>query len=232
MISIVIPTYNEAGTIGNTIKWLWKNADLELLHEIIVSDGGSNDGTVAEAETAGAKVVVSPGKGRAAQLNFGAAKASGSILYFLHADTLPPAGFTNDIVQAIAQGYQAGCFMLSFDHGHWFLKANSWFTRFDVAAFRYGDQSLFVQKEVFQQSGGFSTTHIVMEDYDYIRRLRRRCRFAIIKKPVLTSARKYLVNGVYKTQGVFYLIYFMYHAGFSQQQLVRTYRKLIRQDKL
>jgi rSAM/selenodomain-associated transferase 2 len=232
MISIIIPTYNEAGVIGRTIAWLREHGNQNLITEIIVTDGGSRDGTIAAAEHAGAVAVVSPAKGRAAQMNYGAAQASGSVLYFLHADTLPPPHFTRDIMQAVAAGYHAGCFMLSFDHAHWFLQANCWFTRFDVAAFRYGDQSLFVQKEAFEQSGGFCTAHIVMEDHEYIKRLRKGFQFAIIKKPVLTSARKYLTNGIYKTQGVFYLIYFMYRFGFSQQQLVRTYRNLIRQDKL
>lgn len=232
MISVIIPTYNEEGHIGKTISWIREKDTAGFIIEIIVADGGSNDGTVAEASRCGAVAVLSPGKGRAAQMNYGASLAQGSIFYFLHADTLPPHGFTEDIVQAVNHGYNAGCFMLAFDQAHWFLRANCWFTRFDVAAFRYGDQSLFIQKEIFERSGGFCAAHIVMEDHEFIKRLRKQHRFAIIKKPVLTSARKYVTNGVYKTQGIFYLIYFMYYAGFSQQQLVRTYRKLIRQDKI
>ncbi|MBD0288215.1 MAG: hypothetical protein ICV79_22730 [Flavisolibacter sp.] len=121
--------------------------------------------------------------------------------------------------------------MLSFDYHHWFLKANCWFTRFDVDAIRFGDQSLFVTKEKFEQVGGFCEKHIVLEDQYIINQLKKICRFTIIKKPVLTSARKYLENGIFKTQGIFFLIYFMYRLGYSQQKLVSTYRKLIQQNK-
>jgi len=231
-ISVVIPVYNEEEHIGPTLTWLREAAGAGTITEIIVVDGGSKDGTVQQATRAGAVVVQSPAKGRAAQMNYGASLAKGAVLYFLHADTLPPQNFTNDIIQALERGYTAGCYMLSFDHDHWFLKANCWFTRFNVGAFRYGDQSLFVTKEAFLEVGGFCEKHTVMEDFHLIRRLRHTGRFAIIKKPVRTSARKYVTNGIYKTQGIFFLIFFMYQLGYPQQTLVRTYRKLIRQDKI
>ena len=122
--------------------------------------------------------------------------------------------------------------MLSFDYNHWFLKANCWFTQFDVDAIRFGDQSLFVSSDIFKSSGGFAETHIVLEDQQLIKRLKKMARFTIIKKPVLTSARKYLQNGIYKTQGIFFIIYFMYRLGYSQQKLVATYKKMITEDKL
>lgn len=85
-ISIVIPTYNEAEVIQKLIRYLLNSENSSLL-EIIVSDGGSTDNTQALAREAGAKVIQSPKKGRAAQMNAGAAEANGQILYFLHADT-------------------------------------------------------------------------------------------------------------------------------------------------
>jgi rSAM/selenodomain-associated transferase 2 len=231
-ISIVIPVYNEEAHISDTISWLREADERNTIGEIIVVDGGSTDHTVQHAARAGAVVVLSPAKGRAAQMNYGASLAKSSVLYFLHADTVPPKAFSTDIAQALENGYTAGCYMLSFDHDHWFLRANCWFTRFDVGAFRYGDQSLFVTKEAFRNVGGFCEKHTVMEDFHLIRRLRRAGRFAIIKKPVRTSARKYVTNGIYKTQGIFFLIFFMYQLGYPQHTLVRTYRKLIRQDKI
>ncbi|MEO6851650.1 MAG: hypothetical protein ABI166_13500, partial [Mucilaginibacter sp.] len=154
------------------------------------------------------------------------------ILYFLHADTIPPKGYLVDIKEAVTNGYATGCFMLSFDHPHWFLKANCWFTRFDVDAIRFGDQSLFVTKTAFEQAGGFAEEHIVMEDQEFIKRLRKKVRFKIIKKPVITSARKYLENGIYKTQGIFFLIFFLYKFGYSQHELVHIYKKLMTQNKI
>ncbi len=223
---------NEAEHIKTTIEKLWAFDAQNLVTEIIIADGGSTDDTVTIAKAEGVKVIVSPKKGRAAQMNYGAQHATSEILYFLHADTLPPKGFTYDITTAINAGYSAGCYMLSFDHDHWFLKANCWFTRFDVDTIRFGDQSLFVTKEKFEKVNGFCEKHIVLEDQQIIRRLKRVSTFKVIKKPVITSARKYLENGIYKTQGIFFIIYFMYRLGYSQQTLLATYKKLIIQNKL
>jgi rSAM/selenodomain-associated transferase 2 len=232
MISIIIPAYNEEAHIAYTIQAIRTQGNTSHITEIIVADGHSKDKTVGAAKDAGAVTITSPVRGRAAQMNHGASIAKGSILYFLHADTLPAKDFTIDIINAAHNGFEAGCFMLSFDYAHWFLKANTWFTRFDVNAIRFGDQSLFITKEKFIQSGGFCEKHIVMEDLEIIKRIRKICRFKVIRKPVITSARKYLENGIYKTQGIFFIIYFMYRLGYSQQTLVSTYRRLIRQDKL
>lgn len=232
MISIIIPTYNEETHIKDTIQQLRKNDIANLISEIIIVDGNSTDNTIAIANAENVKVIVSPKKGRAAQMNYGALNAKENIFYFLHADTIPPIGFTNDIEQEINLGFRAGCYMLSFDYDNWFLKANCWFTQFDIDMFRFGDQSLFVTKEMFLKVGGFSENHIVLEDQHIIKQLKKICKFKIIKKSVLTSARKYLENGIYKTQGIFFIIYFMYCLGFSQKKLIETYRKLIRQDKL
>jgi rSAM/selenodomain-associated transferase 2 len=232
MISVIIPTYNEEAHIKATIQQLWKYDKTSLIKEIIIADGGSTDDTATIARTEGVKVIVSPKKGRAAQMNYGAQQAISETLYFLHADTLPPKGFTYDITTAINAGYSAGCYTLSFDFDHWFLKANCWFTRFDVDSIRFGDQSLFVTKQKFLEVGGFCEKHIVLEDQQIVRQLKKISSFKLIKKPVVTSARKYVENGIYKTQAIFFLIYFMYRLGFSQQKLVRTYRNLIRQDKL
>lgn len=232
MISVVIPTYNEQEHIKATIENIRRNDHAHLIKEIIVIDGGSSDTTVAIADTAGAKALVSPKKGRSAQMNFGASVAGEEILYFLHADTIPPPGFSTNIVTAVENGHSAGCFMLEFDHPHWFLKANCWFTRFDINAFRYGDQSLFVKKKHFKDLNGFSEQHVIFEDYDIIKRVRKNGSFYIIKKPVITSARKYLENGIYKMQGIFFLMYFLYRLGYSQSRLVSIYKRLIKQDKI
>jgi len=232
MISIIIPTYNESDHIRKTIEALFKNAEAAQISEIIVVDGGSTDLTIPEATAAGGRIIQSARKGRAVQMNYAAKQANSSILYFLHADTIPPPGFADDIRQAVQAGFASGCFTLSFDYHHWFLKANCWFTRFNSNYFRFGDQSLFVTKEAFLRIGGFQEKHTIMEDQEIIRRLRNQVKFKIIKKPVITSARKYLSNGIYKTQGIFFLIYAMYYLGFSQNKLVKTYRNLIRQEKI
>lgn len=232
MISVIIPVYNEEGVIGNTVRYLKAVEDDHLIKEIIVVDGGSIDNSVDVAEKAGALIIKSATKGRAAQMNEGARVSKGSILYFLHADSIPPKTFGADIMEAVGKGFSMGCYRLRFDVDHWFLKANTWFTRFDINAFRYGDQSLFVTQDFFNKVGGFCEKHIVMEDQEIIKRLRKHGNFIILSKEVITSARKYVANGVFKMQGIFYLIYFMYQLGYSQEKLLATFRRLVRQDKI
>ena len=124
MISIVIPTYNEAEGIAALVRYLREAASLEEPCEIVVADGGSTDNTRQRAAGAGATVLLSPQKGRGAQMNAGAATTKGDILYFLHADSYPPAGFVQDITKATRNGYGSGCYRRSFNRSHWFLRAN------------------------------------------------------------------------------------------------------------
>lgn len=229
-ISIIIPAYNEAAGIGRLVAWLHTQAAGAA--EVLVVDAASPDGTAAAAQAAGARVLQSPLRGRAAQLNYGARQATGQILYFLHADTYPPAGFPALIRQAVAAGAGSGCFRLQFDHPHWFLRLNAWFTRFDVDLIRFGDQSLFVRRSVFERAGGYRPELVVMEDQEIIGRLRRYGAFRVLPQAVVTSARKYLENGVYRLQLVFTLIAVLHWLGASQPRLVSLYRYLIRQDKV
>jgi rSAM/selenodomain-associated transferase 2 len=231
MFSIIIPTYNEAGQIAQTIgKVLSRNKDHGI--EIIVVDGGSTDITMITAKECGAITLKSERKGRAAQMNAGAEVAKGEILYFLHADSVPPQSFTTQIWDVYKKGVISGCFRLAFDYSHWFLKANCWFTRFNVNAVRFGDQSLFVTKEVFQKVGGFKEELFMMEDQEIIHRIKKQGNFKVMNDVVVTSARKYLDNGVYRMQAIFYRIWLLYYLGFSQEYLLKLHRRLIQKNKL
>ncbi len=228
MISIIIPTFNEEKKLGATISYLLAADDKKYISEIIIADGGSTDNTVNIAKDLLAKFTVTPGKNRAAQLNSGAAIASGNMLFFLHADSIPSKKFIKKIIKAADKNCQSGCFRLLFDHDHWFLKANAWFTRFNVNAVRFGDQGLFVTKTVFEKCGGYNENLFIMEDQEIIHRLKKFSSFIVIDDYIQTSARKYLKNGIYKTQGTFFIIWLFYYLGFSQQRLVKLYRKLAR----
>lgn len=231
MFSIIIPTYNEAEQIAKTItRTHAANCNHEA--EIIVVDGGSTDDTIAIAKQCGATVLQSKRKGRAAQMNQGAAVAKYELLYFLHADSIPPKDFTGQILNVYESNARSGCFRLAFDHNHWFLKANAWFTRFNVNAIRFGDQSLFVNKEVFEKAGGFREDLIMMEDQEIIHRLKKYGKFKVLNDYVVTSARKYLDNGVYRMQGIFYSLWGMYYLGYSQERMLQVHRKMIRKHKL
>jgi len=231
MISIIIPTYNEAEQIEHTInKTLMANGKEEI--EIIVVDGGSTDDTINIAEQCGAIVVTSARKGRAAQMNVGASMAKHDLLYFLHADSIPPDNFTSQILKANKDEILSGCFRLTFDYNHWFLKANVWFTRFNVNAVRFGDQSLFVTKDIFRKSGGFREDLLMMEDQEIIHRIRKFGTFMVLNDVVSTSARKYLDNGVYRMQGIFYMLWGLYYLGYSQEKLVQLHKRLIKNNKI
>src|SRR5688500_4367447 len=108
MISIIIPTYNEGDQIEETIREI-HSASRANITEVIVVDGGSKDQTIAIARNCGAMTILSPKKGRAAQMNHGASIAKGEVLYFLHADSIPPRDFTGYITTALAKGFSSGC---------------------------------------------------------------------------------------------------------------------------
>lgn len=165
-------------------------------------------------------------------MNAGATVATGDILYFLHADTFPPASYRTAIRQVCSSGYGAGCCRLQFDHEHWFLKANAWFTQFDMDSLRFGDQSLFIEKPIFQKIGGFKDSLLIMEDQEIISRIRKVTRFKIIPLPVTTSAKKYLENGIYRLQFIFLVIWLLYYFKVPQHKLVNLYNRLIKISKL
>jgi len=226
-ISIIIPVLNEANTIATTIRHLKENCLTEQLIEILVVDGGSTDATNQIAEDQGARVVSSP-RGRAAQMNYGAMLAKGSILYFLHADTIPPKHFDKSITQAIHRGYQAGCFQMKFDSNSRFLSFFAWFSRINSRLCRGGDQSLFISKKLFDSLNGFNEDYRIYEDNEFIGRLYdHTTKFKILPQQVKTSARRYEECGTLKLQYHYGIIHLKSRFGNGPEQLYRYYRKHI-----
>lgn len=230
MISIIIPTYNEAGSIQQLIAYLLIHGGTGL-KEIIVSDGGSADNTLQLAADAGATAVVSPNKGRAAQMNYGASLAMGHCLYFIHADTYPPPYFSTDIQQAIDEGYGIGRYRTRFDTDKWLLKVNAFFTRFDLFVCFGGDQTLFISKELFQRIGGYDVNLLIMEDYEIVVRARKKAAYRIIPKNAIISARKYNTNSWWRVQRANYIIVRMFKNGAGQKAMVDRYKALLRGER-
>lgn len=228
-VSIIIPTYNEEERLDDLLEFLRKNGG-DFLHEIIIADGGSTDQTLRIAGKHNVIIKHCARKGRAVQMNEGAGEAEGSILYFLHADTTPPKLFLRHIIKAVRQGYRCGCFRLSFDVPHPILKFYAWFTRFPSTLIRFGDQSLFVEKKLFERVHGFDESLVVMEDQKIVRELKRESPFRIIEASVTTSARRYQENGIIRLQCVFTLIVLMYYCGAGQNTLVHVYNAFTKSE--
>ena len=219
-ISVVIPALNESEYIEGALR----SASAPGV-EIIVADGGSVDGTAEAARALGAKVVVIP-PGRAAQMNAGAAAATGDALVFLHADTRLPENYGELIREALSSpGVVAGAFTLSIDSDKRCLRVIE-----RLAGFRtrrlgmpYGDQGIFVSADAFRSVGGFPDIPI-MEDYEFVRRLQRRGRLACLDACAVTSARRWERLGALRVTLVNQFIIAGYALGISPARLARWYR--------
>jgi rSAM/selenodomain-associated transferase 2 len=230
MISIIIPALNEEANIKKLVPYL-QNCCLNKESEIIVADGGSTDGTRAAAESAGAKLIVSAVKGRAVQMNVAARAAKYSILYFVHADSVPPSSFFKDITDAVSTGYATGRYQTKFDSNKWLLKINAFFTRFDWFVCYGGDQTLFVTTTLFKKINGYNENLLIMEEYDFVKRAREFARYKIFSKTALVSARKYDANSWWRVQIAHYSIVRLYKKGVPQKELIEKYKRLLKNLK-
>lgn len=223
-LTIIIPTLNEERFIKPLINHLNKQAKNPTKLELLVVDGGSKDDTQTIAFNAGAKVIKSP-RGRAKQQNFGAKLATAPVLYFLHADTLPPKHFDAHILESISNGYESGCFRMKFDTKNIVLRFFAWLTRFNHILCRGGDQSLFITKEKFNQLGGFDESYFIYEDSELIRRIYAETKFKIHKETVITSARKYREKGWFRVQYHFAMIHLKNYLGKGPEDLYLYYKR-------
>lgn len=166
-ISVIIPTYHEANTIGKLLQFLTSHHQ-QALYEVIVVDGGSQDATCSIVEEyTGVKLLKSPVASRPAQMNLGAKHACHEVLYFVHADVQLPDSFVDDIVQHV-QHYPAGVYKYKFDSPSWLLRINAFFTRFPMMWCRGGDQTLYITRTLFDALHGFDEYFCVLEDFVFL----------------------------------------------------------------
>jgi rSAM/selenodomain-associated transferase 2 len=219
-VSVIIPALNEEKTIARVL------ADVVALrpHQVIVVDGGSSDRTREISEQLGA-LVITGASGRARQMNCGARQATGDILLFLHADTRLPPVALDDIVAALKDPrYLGGRFDVDLDGDHWLLKVIGSMInqRSRITKVATGDQAIFVRRETFARMGGFPDIPL-MEDIAFCRVLKRLGRIACLRSRVLTSARRWETEGVWRTVVKMWTLKFLYLAGVSPVTLKRFY---------
>ncbi len=220
-ISIIIPVLNEVSMIAQTISTVQTAKDIE----IIVVDGGSNDGTIQLVKSLNVQLI-SSFPGRAIQMNCGAKVATGDILLFLHGDTLLPLNFDRLLIAALMKpNIVAGAFELGIRGATRNLqivhKIVNWRSRY--LQMPYGDQGFFLEAKIFQEIGGFPEIPI-MEDFELIRQLKKRGRIAIVSRPVLTSSRRWQKLGILKTTFINQIVIIAYLLGVSPKILAQWYR--------
>ena len=221
-VSVIIPALNEEANVARAIESVG-NRD-EMGTEVIVADGGSSDGTALAAGRLGVAVALSaPGRGR--QMDTGAATATSEVLLFLHADTVLPGDWLEAVRSALADpAVVAGAFTLAVDSKSPWLRFVEYTVdlRSRFLGVMYGDQAIFVRREVFERVGGYLGLPL-MEDVDLMRRLRREGGVVSLKERVLTSARRWRVGGgaLNSVKNWFFLA--LYFAGVSPDRLYRFY---------
>lgn len=223
-LSVIIPTYKEAGNIARLVTALRYYAPQV---QVLVVDANSPDGTAEAARQAGATVLLAPKAGRAAQMNYGATHAIGEVLYFVHADVGLHPNFVATITRAVADGYEAGCYRFRFDSRHPMLRINSYGTRFEGIMSRGGDQTLFVTRRLFERLGGFNEQFVIMEDFEIIQRIRRIARFFIAPHAVTVSARKYETNSWLRVQVANLTAFALFFLKVEPPRIARTYKAML-----
>ena len=221
-LSVVMPVLDEAAGIAATLRTL---APMRARgHEVVVVDGGSADATVVLASAAADRVIQGP-RGRARQMNAGAAVAQGDVLLFLHADTVLPDAADSAIEQAVAAGARWGRFDVRITGGKALFPviAALMNLRSRLSGITTGDQALFVQRTLFLQLGGYADQPL-MEDIELSRRLRALFPPACLRLRVQTSGRRWQQRGVWRTVWLMWRLRWRYWRGTSPEALARAYR--------
>lgn len=240
-VSIIIPTLNEAASLGRTLRCL--SVLTPPAWEVLVIDGGSQDETVEIAKTVGAKVVVSEQGGRSIQMNRGAEVATGDVLCFLHADTLIPDDAIAVIVKTLADPTIACGGFISLMTGpettrwsvslHNYLKTyyapllfHPYLFWFKGLRLLFGDQVMFCRRADFQNGGGFDPALPIMEEADLCLKLIRCGRICQVNRVVQSSDRRVAKWGVWKATAIYAYIGFLWGIGVSATYLRRFYEDI------
>jgi len=219
-VTVIIPTLDEESCVAAAIG----SAFAAGAAEVIVTDGGSGDATLAVARASGARVIEGETM-RSRQMNRAAGEAANDVLIFLHADTLLPAGACAAVIRSLSDGAQFGGFRLQFTERSLRLRVaaalinlRTWFTRCP-----WGDQAQFVSRQKFLETGRFLEIPI-MEDYEIALRMKRRAKTFVLPQKVTTSGRRFLERGVFRTAIMNWRIIVAWRMGADAEKLARVYR--------
>ena len=222
-LSVIIPTLNEAAAIRPTLD------SLQALRgrgaEVIVTDGGSADGTPALAALLADRVLAAP-KGRARQMNSGAEAAGGEVLLFLHADTRLPERADGMVLDGLAAGGRVwGRFDVHIEGRPWMLRVVAFCMnrRSRWTGVATGDQAMFVRREAFWALGGFPVQPL-MEDIELSKRLRRLGPPLCLRERAATSGRRWESRGVWRTIWLMWRLRWLYWRGVAAEKLAEAYR--------
>lgn len=226
LISIIVPVLDEAELIGSFLVQLRANAPEA---EIILVDGGSEDRTIAESAGLADQVLSAP-RGRARQMNAGAAVARGEVFWFLHADVLIPRNALGEIANALGEtAVVGGCFRVRFPRREWVYRLGDSLGNVGVEIFgiALGDHGIFCRREAFSAVGGFPDVPL-MEDAEFYRALRRVGRMRQLRKAIVASPRRFEQHGPWRTTAYYAVILALYVGGVRINVLTAIYRRLIR----
>lgn len=223
-ISVIIPVINEE---KNLIK-LFSNFVQKPEIEFIFVDGGSKDNTINLIKKAGFKVILSPILRRSYQMNLGAKKAQGKILLFLHGDTILPDDYDQVIINTVQKNnFITGAFKLKIDNQKPLFRfieiLVNW--RSQYLSLPYGDQGIFIKKQVFESLKGYQDLAI-MEDFELIKTVQKIGKIYIANASVITSARRWEKVGIFKTTLINQLIILGYYLKIKPEKLALFYRKI------
>jgi rSAM/selenodomain-associated transferase 2 len=225
-LSVIVPVWMEAAGVTDTLRALQPIRTRG--HEVVVVDGGSTDQTVELARPLCDKVVVSE-KGRALQMNAGAAAAKGDLLLFLHADTRLPANSLEHLASFVHSSRPWGRFDVRLSGERPLFRVIAWFMnqRSRLTGICTGDQAMFVRRDAFEALGGFQPMPL-MEDVEFSRRLCLVSRPFCIKEPVVTDSRRWQKHGAWRTIFLMWQLRWRYWRGESPESLAQIYRSDVR----
>ncbi len=230
MISIIVPAHNDE---RNLIELLESIATIQDKNsaEIILALSPDSQTKMLDAYGEQVQLLKCKQKGRAVQMNEGSQIANGEILAFLHADVRPPDSFLPDIIK-VMRDYDAGFFSYKFDRDNFWLKVNTFFTGKNGLFTGGGDQCLFIRSTIFQRLGRFNQDLLLMEDFDFFKRMKReQVSYTIVKSNLVVSARKYESNSYLRVNLSNLLLVILFKLGYPSTKLKSIHDRLIRTSK-